>query len=168
MIAVHAPQKNSRCPGNHRMTRYLYHLCLIAVAISMLAGSAFAQEADPAVADSDRDSLVRATRIMRKIDKDGNGTFEKQEDAAAWRRYRKLDAIHDQVISIDELRQERIACLESGAERKLNIVYKQTPQGNLLMDLYYPTIKSNKAGSPCPVIVYAHGGGCLMVRSMRF
>ncbi len=138
------------------MTRYFSRNCLVAVAISMLIGFAFAQQADSVVTDGDRDSFVRATRIMRQIDKDGSGTFDKQEDAAAWKRYRKLDANHDQVISVDELRQERIAYLESGGERKLNIIYKQTPEGDLLLDLYYPTAK---LGSQCPVIIYTHGGG---------
>ncbi len=144
---------------NQHMTRYYYHIYLIVFAISTFTGSAFAEETEPAAADSDRDSLVRATRIMRKIDKDGNGTFEKNENAAAWRRYRKLDSNRDEVISIDELRKERIAYLESGGERKLNIAYKQTAQGKLLLDLYYPTNKTKEAGSPSPVIIYTHGGG---------
>lgn len=50
------------------------------------------------------------------------------------------------------------AYLERGGERNLNIVYKQTPQGNLLLDLYYPT-NTKEAGTPHPVIIYTHGGG---------
>jgi len=119
---------------------------------------AFAQETKPNAPEGDPASLVRATRIMRKIDKDGNGAFEKNENAAVWRRYRKLDANQDGVISLDELRKERVAYLESGGERNLNIVYKQTPQQKLLLDLYYPTNKSKQAGAS-PVILYTHGGG---------
>ena len=141
------------------MARYYCHVYLIAIAISTLAGSAFAQETNPRVADSDRDSLVRATRIMRQIDKDENGTFEKSENAAAWRRYRNLDANRDEVLSIDELRQERIAYLESDGKRQLNIVYKQTGQQKLLLDLYYPTNNTKGADSQFPVIIYTHGGG---------
>ena len=140
------------------MTKY-FHMHVIALAISTLAGPAFAQKSSPGVADSDRDSLVRATRIMRKIDKDGNGTFEKSEDATAWKRYRKLDANRDQVISIDELRKQPIAYLETGGERKLNIVYKKIGERDLLLDLYYPTGKENSTGSSQPVIIYTHGGG---------
>ena len=62
---------------------------------------------------------------MRKIDKNGDGTFEKSEDEAAWKRYRQLDANHDGTLSIDELRKEQIASSEAGGERKLNVVYKQ-------------------------------------------
>ena len=136
-----------------------FHIHVIAVAISTLAAPAFAQETEGVAIDSDRESLVRATRVMRKIDKNGNGTFEKSEDAAAWRRYRKLDANRDEVISIDELRKERIAYLDFDGERKLNIVYKQISGRELQLDLYYPTKTSDAVYSGHPVIFYTHGGG---------
>ena len=127
--------------------------------ISTLTGSAFAQETEPVATDATRGSLVRATRAMRDIDVNGNGTFEKDENAAAWRRYRKLDANKDGVLSIEELRKDRIAYLEPGGERKLDIVYKTVLQRKLLLDLYYPTNKSEEADSSRPVIIYTHGGG---------
>jgi acetyl esterase/lipase len=46
--------------------------------------------------------------------------------------------------------------LETGGERKLNVVYKKTPEGDLCLDLYYPT--ANRVAA-CPVIFYTHGGG---------
>jgi len=46
--------------------------------------------------------------------------------------------------------------LETGGERKLNVLYKKTPERDLFFDLYYPT---GKRDAKCPVIVYAHGGG---------
>ena len=138
------------------MTKH-FHMRVIAVAISALTAAAFAQETEPVAAVGDRASLVRARRIMRKLDKDGNGRFEKNENAAAWRRYRKLDANRDEVISIDELRKERIASLETGGERKLNLVYKEIDQRDLLLDLYHPTNGNKEA--PHPVIIYTHGGG---------
>lgn len=94
--------------------------------------------------------MVRAKRIMRKLDKDGNGTFEKKENAAAWRRYRKLDTNHDQILTIEELRKERPAYLETGGERKLNIAYKETPKGKLLLDLYYRHGERQKGKLPIP------------------
>ena len=144
-------------PLSRYLCKSVFHLWLIALMLSPL--SLFAQETNRSVADSDRDSLVRATRIMRKIDRDGNGTFEKSENDAAWRRYRTLDANRDKVISMEELRKERTAYLESGGERKLNLVYKQISERNLLLDLYYPTNQTTAAGSPHPVIIYTHGGG---------
>ncbi len=141
------------------MTKTCHYIYLIAIATSTIASTAFSQESNPSAPDSDRDSLVRATRIMREIDKDLNGTFEKGEDAAAWRRYRKLDANQDGVLTIDELRQERTAYLETSGERKLNIVYKQIAGRDLLLDLYYPATKNNESNSSYPVIIYTHGGG---------
>lgn len=136
-----------------------FHLnYLLALAIATGSGSAFAQKTD-SLTEEERAALVRAKRLLKKFDKDGNGTFEKQENAAAWKRYRKLDVNKDQVLTIDELRKERPAYLETGGERKLNVVYKQTSRGKLLLDLYYPTANGKRSGASCPVIVYTHGGG---------
>lgn len=134
-------------------------LVSMAVAINAFVGTAFAQETNSRAADGDRDSLVRATRIMRKIDKDGNGTFEKSENAAVWRRYRNLDTNEDKVLSIEELRKEQTAYLESSGERKLNVVYKQISERNLLLDLYYPARQTKNVSPSHPVIIYTHGGG---------
>jgi acetyl esterase/lipase len=46
--------------------------------------------------------------------------------------------------------------LETGGERKLDLVYKKVGKRELQMDLYYPT--ANQSDSP-PVIIYTHGGG---------
>ncbi|EMI51870.1 alpha/beta hydrolase [Rhodopirellula sallentina] len=46
--------------------------------------------------------------------------------------------------------------LETGGERKLEVLYKTTPEGDLHLDLFYPT--ANRTAK-CPVIVYTHGGG---------
>ncbi len=46
--------------------------------------------------------------------------------------------------------------LETGGERKLDVVYKQTPEGDLALDLYYPT--ANRVARS-PIVIYAHGGG---------
>ncbi len=148
----HPARSRSRC----KCVFFLWLITLLLPPVSLFAQT---DETSPGVAGSDRDSLVRATRIMRKVDKDGNGTFEKSENAAVWRRYQKLDANKDKVISIDELRKERIATLASGGERKLNLVYKQVSERKLLLDLYYPTNKTTEVSTPPPVIVYTHGGG---------
>lgn len=46
--------------------------------------------------------------------------------------------------------------LETGGERKLDLVYKKVGRRELQMDLYYPT--ANRS-DPLPVIIYTHGGG---------
>lgn len=108
-----------------------------------------------------------ATRLMQKFDKNDNGTWEQNENSRAWNRYRKLDSNQDQKLSIDELSQERTASLDTGGERKLDLVYKTVGQKDLLLDLYYPA-KGNSSDQQtverptderCPVIVYTHGGG---------
>ena len=46
--------------------------------------------------------------------------------------------------------------LETGGERKLEVLYKQVAGKDLHLDLYYPTAKRMEQ---CPVIVFTHGGG---------
>ena len=46
--------------------------------------------------------------------------------------------------------------LETGGERKLEVVYKNISGRNLTLDLYYPTARRSKK---CPVVVFTHGGG---------
>jgi acetyl esterase/lipase len=51
---------------------------------------------------------------------------------------------------------QRSKYLETGGERKLEVVYKNVSGRDLTLDLYYPTAKRSKK---CPVIVFTHGGG---------
>ncbi|HUV67667.1 MAG TPA: alpha/beta hydrolase fold domain-containing protein [Sedimentisphaerales bacterium] len=46
--------------------------------------------------------------------------------------------------------------LETGGERKLEVLYKQAAEKDLHLDLYYPTVNRT---ATCPVIVFTHGGG---------
>ncbi len=46
--------------------------------------------------------------------------------------------------------------LETGGERKLEVVYKTIGRKELTLDLYYPTPRTSEK---CPVIVFTHGGG---------
>lgn len=46
--------------------------------------------------------------------------------------------------------------LETGGERKLDILYKQVLRKKLYLDIYYPT--ENRAAK-CPLVIYTHGGG---------
>ena len=54
--------------------------------------------------------------------------------------------------------------LETGGERKLEVVYKKISGKDLTLDLYYPTAKLSKK---CPVIVFTHGGGWAAGRSIQ-
>lgn len=151
------------------MTKTMYRRFWIITVFAALGTPTCADEQNAEAVD--RSSLVRATRIMRKIDKDGSGSFEKSESESVWKRYRRLDANGDQVISIDELRKERSKILEFAGPQKLNLVYKEVSDRKLLLDLYYPANqesipdKASKARqtteseSGHPLIVYTHGGG---------
>ena len=46
--------------------------------------------------------------------------------------------------------------LETGGERKLDVVYKTVGKKELKLDLYYPTAKR---GEKSPLLIYTHGGG---------
>ena len=51
---------------------------------------------------------------------------------------------------------ERSKYLETGGDRKLEIIYKKVGQTELKLDLYYPTAKRTEK---CPLILFTHGGG---------
>ena len=137
-----------------------FSFCLFAIAVFFAAESIHAQKPDAATKAQDRESLVRATRTRNKLDTNKNGTFEKQENPKAWNRLKHLDANNDEVLTVEELQQERrkeqAATFDTGGEQKLNVVYKQTPEGDQKLDIYYP---ASKQTSPYPVIIYTHGGG---------
>lgn len=141
------------------MTKTSSFIFLIVATIGSFMNSADGQESESRSSDDERNSIDRATRIMRRIDENGNGTFEKSENATVWRRYQNLDTNRDEVLSIDELRRERIRYLETRGERKLNIVYKDVSGRELMLDLYYPIDQNEVGGPPYPVIIYTHGGG---------
>lgn len=46
--------------------------------------------------------------------------------------------------------------LETGAERKLDLIYKTVGKKELKLDLYYPTAKRSEKA---PILIYTHGGG---------
>ena len=53
-------------------------------------------------------------------------------------------------------RPQRANYLDTGGERKLEIIYKSISGRDLMLDLYYPTARRSKK---CPVVVFTHGGG---------
>ena len=138
------------------MKRYI--LLSVISLLSITASPLIAQEPD-----ADRESLIRATRTMKKLDQNKNGSFEKNEskNEKVWRRFAKLDTNKDQVITLEELRKQpkaKIVYLKTGGERKLDVVYKTIGKRKLKLDLYYPTNQTTKTSS-YPTIVYTHGGG---------
>ena len=147
-----------RFPKFYRSLLQTFVACLLLVSLSL---SAVAQEQKP---ETTEDALSRAKRTMSKLDKDKNGSFEKNESKndRVWKRLQKLDANKDEVISLEELSRQpkqQPAYLETGGERKLEVVYKKVDDRELHLDLYYPIGEAAKSGAPHPVVVYTHGGG---------
>jgi len=99
---------------------------------------------------------VYADRVLSQVDKNINGQFEKSENEGEWKKYQKLDVNHDEVLTQDELTKADIQYLETGGDRRLNLLYKQAPEEDLFLDLYYPTAKR---AEKCPVVFFIHGGG---------
>ena len=98
--------------------------------------------------------------IQRTFDKqDGNhdGNLDKKEIGDKWNKYASLDKNQDAVLSPEELKNIQIDYLDSKGERKLNLLYKKTPEEDLYLDIYYPTHR--KKGDKLPVVIYTHGGG---------
>lgn len=137
-----------------------FSICLVMMTALLVPTTSYGQQPEESTKAQERESLVRATRMRNKLDKNENGTFEKAENPRVWKRLQKLDTNSDGVLTVEELQKERrqqsTATLKSKGEQKLDVVYKQTPAGDQKLDLYYPAVKPT---SPCPVIIYTHGGG---------
>jgi len=135
----------------------IIHAMAVALLLLSCAQPAAAQGNGTEVVDND--AMVRANRTMKRIDKNGDGKFEKSEAKGIWRRLGHLDKNKDEVITVEELRHQSPIYLENGGKRKLDVVYKQVSGRDLKLDLYYPTNQSAADTSPHPVIIYTHGGG---------
>lgn len=140
----------------------VFRLSLVAALLLVfsLSGSLVAQE-QSTENGKDSLSLARAKQAMEKLDKDGNGSFEKTERTGEkeWRRLQKLDTNNDEVISLEELSKKTYAYLDVGGERKLEVIYKKVGDVELRLDLYYPKKDASETDAIPPVVVYTHGGG---------
>lgn len=152
-------QLKSWSRGSFQRPPILYSVFTLLLLLPLLRHGLVAQtlKTQPG-SQQDSAGLVRAKRLMRNLDKDENGKFEKSENPAAWRRYRNLDSNKDGVLTIGELEKYRDAYLETGGPRSLNVVYKQVGQQQLHLDLYYP-VNQQKSIRNVPVVIYTHGGG---------
>jgi acetyl esterase/lipase len=92
-----------------------------------------------------------------KLDKNKDGKFIKKENNRSWKHLNHLDINKDKIISKEEFSKTKIPYLNTGGERKLNVLYKETKEENLYLDIYYP--KNKKVGQKLPVVIYTHGGG---------
>lgn len=102
-------------------------------------------------------SKVYAQRMLDGNDKNSNGIFEKEENERGFNRLSKFDKDQNGALTFEELSKIEISYLEYGGERKLNVLYKKTPEEDLYLDIYYPKNRNND--KKLPVIFYTHGGG---------
>jgi acetyl esterase/lipase len=101
---------------------------------------------------------IYINKTWKKLDKNKDGEYSEKEDTRSWKRLKRLDTNKDNKISFEEYsNQLKLSYLDTGGERKLNVLYKETKEENLYLDIYYP--KNKKAGQKLPVIIYTHGGG---------
>jgi len=96
-------------------------------------------------------------KSWQKLDKNKDGKFLEKENSRSWKHIKHLDANKDNAVSEEEFSATKIPYLNTGGERKLNVLYKETKEENLYLDIYYP--KNRTAGEKLPVVIYTHGGG---------
>ena len=102
-------------------------------------------------------SKVYAKRMLIQLDKNKNGVIDKDDLKNQWSRFEANDINGDEVISEEEYAKNKTPLLETKGEKALNILYKETPEEDLYLDIYYPENKS--ATEKLPFVVYTHGGG---------
>lgn len=97
-----------------------------------------------------------AKAALKRSDKNDDGKIQKDEDEKRWRRMARYDVNKDEELDLAELRGMPVAYVDSPGKKLLNVVFKQTPQGPVYFDFYFPDKDTN---SEKPVVIYTHGGG---------
>ncbi|MGE9269987.1 MAG: hypothetical protein ACQKBU_04225, partial [Verrucomicrobiales bacterium] len=99
---------------------------------------------------------AQATRLLRQLDKDGDQRIEEAEDEAFWKKRGQYDRDGDGALNLDELKKVREPHIDSPGRKLLNVLFKQTAQGGVYLDFYFP---DKDVSSKKPVVVFTHGGG---------
>ena len=124
--------------------------------ISLLLFSSALYALEPLVDKTAERQEKQVRRLIAKGDKDGDGNIHKKENKVIWGKYGKSDENKDAMLDVSELRKAFAKRIDSPGEKILNIRYKETPQGSVYLDFYYPDEDTNKEK---PVVVFTHGGG---------
>ena len=111
---------------------------------------------EPLKDSTDQAQQAQAKLLLDKSDANGDGKIQQAEDEALWKRNARLDANKDGGLDAEELKQLNGGHIDSPGKKRLNVLYKQTPQGGVYLDFYYPDEDTN---SDKPVILFMHGGG---------
>lgn len=131
------------------------------VLLPVIAGIVFLTSAGRYVAANDDASGgayadVYARRLLARGDANRDGVVDRKEAERIRVDPTPLDMDANGALDLAELHGARIPYLRTTSPRRLNVLYKQTPQEDLYLDIYYPTAP---ATAPFPVVIYTHGGG---------
>ena len=102
---------------------------------------------------------VYINKTWERLDENKDGQFTEEDNKRIWKHLNKLlDSNEDDLVSFEEFSaNKQVPYLQTGGERKLNVLYKETKEENLYLDIYYP--KNRTPGEKLPVVIYTHGGG---------
>jgi acetyl esterase/lipase len=137
-----------------RFRKFNFNVSLVILCITFPFFKEFAQSEDQSNG-AYREVYIK--KSWQKLDKNKDGKFIEKENSRSWKHLNYLDFNKDNAISEDEFSKTKIPYLNTGGERKLNVLYKVTKEENLYLDIYYP--KTRKEGQKLPVVIYTHGGG---------
>ena len=137
-----------------RFRKFNFNVSLVILCITFPFFKGFAQSEDQSNG-AYREVYIK--KSWQKLDKNKDGKFIEKENSRSWKHLNYLDFNKDNAISEDEFSKTKIPYLNTGGERKLNVLYKVTKEENLYLDIYYP--KTRKEGQKLPVVIYTHGGG---------
>ncbi len=100
------------------------------------------------------------TKEFKKIDKNRSGTIDQKESRKRWAKIESLDINNDGDITLEEYLNKEISVLATKGEKRLNILYKETAEEDLYLDIYYPN--QDLEAKKVPVVIYTHGGGWIL------
>ncbi len=99
---------------------------------------------------------IQAKRLITKFDKNRDGRISKDEDEKRWKRQGRYDKNRDGGLDVEELKAIPESYVDSPGKKLLNVLFKQTPQGGVYLDFYFPDEDKSTAK---PVVIFTHGGG---------
>jgi len=93
---------------------------------------------------------------FNEYDTNKDSKITKEEAPHFWKKHAKSDSNKDNTLEPNEVKLCFIPSMGTAGKELVNVKYKETPQGSLYLDIYYPDKDSNTVK---PVIFYTHGGG---------
>ena len=98
----------------------------------------------------------QAKKTINQVDKNNDGKVQKSEDRKLWAANGNYDVNQDGALDLGELKRIPGRHVDSPGKKLLNVIFKQTPQGPVYFDFYFP---DKDTSSVKPVVIFTHGGG---------